>query len=184
MRLRTAERLPQDSQWSLRRPALSSSPAWRAASILQRILAHLGGTVSVLAGGRQYLSRKQRLYKDISDKGVIISKCRRGRRLKADTFPRRNRIIFRLTNAVVVIETAESSGYMTTARFAGEQGRDVLAVPGYPLDPRSHGIGKIDLRRGAAVMSSSQSWKQSDNLTQHLFQPGVCSCISQGSPRK
>ena len=117
-----------------------------------------GGTVAVLAGGIDniYPRENSALYKDISDNGVIISEMATGTKPQGRHFPRRNRIISGLASAVVVIEAAKRSGSLTTARFAGEQGRDVLAVPGSPLDPRSHGTGKL-IREGATlVMSSSQ----------------------------
>ena len=117
-----------------------------------------GGTVAVLAGGIDniYPRENSALYKDISDNGVIISEMPTGTKPQGRHFPRRNRIISGLASAVVVIEAAERSGSLTTARFAGEQGRDVFAVPGSPIDPRSHGTGKLIRERATLLMSSSQ----------------------------
>jgi len=124
--------------------------------------AHTGalehGTVAVLAGGidNVYPRENGPLYQEIADKGAILSEMPTGTKPQGRHFPRRNRIISGLASAVVVIEAAERSGSLTTARFAGEQGREVLAVPGSPLDPRSHGTGKL-IREGATlVMSASQ----------------------------
>ncbi len=71
-------------------------------------------------------------------------------------FPRRNRITSGLLRAVVVVEPAERSGSLTTAHLAGEQGREVLAVPGSPLDPRSHGTAKLIRDDATLVISGEQ----------------------------
>jgi DNA processing protein len=74
---------------------------------------------------------------------------------QAQHFPRRNRLIAGLSRAVIVIEAAERSGSLITARLANEQGREVMAVPGSPLDPRCRGTNKL-IREGAALIQDAQ----------------------------
>lgn len=114
------------------------------------------GTVAVLAGGIDdiYPPENARLYKEICAKGVIVSEMPTGQKPQAQHFPRRNRIISGLSRGVVVVEAAEGSGSLITARLAAEQGREVFAVPGSPLDPRSKGTNRL-LREGAALVESA-----------------------------
>jgi DNA processing protein len=72
---------------------------------------------------------------------------------KAEHFPRRNRIISGMSRAVIVVEAALRSGSLITARFAADQGRDVFAVPGSPLDPRAEGCNKL-IKDGAQILTS------------------------------
>src|SRR3546814_703165 len=78
-----------------------------------------------------------------------------GEQPQARHFPRRNRIISGISAGVVVVEAALRSGSLITARFAAEQGRDVLAVPGSPLDPRSRGTNDL-IRNGATLVESAE----------------------------
>lgn len=71
------------------------------------------------------------------------------------SFPRRNRIISGMSRAVIVVEAALRSGSLITARFANEQGREVFAVPGSPLDPRAEGTNRL-ISEGAHLLSRSQ----------------------------
>ena len=86
----------------------------------------------------------------LQDGGCIVSESAPGRTATAGDFPRRNRIIAGLSQAVVVVEAELRSGSLITARLAAEMGREVLAVPGSPLDPRSRG-GNDLIRQGAAI---------------------------------
>ena len=110
------------------------------------------GTVAVLAGGVDdiYPPEHADLHRRIAAQGCVVSENPPGRRAKAQDFPRRNRIISGLSRAVVVVEAELRSGSLITARLAAEQGREVLAVPGSPLDPRARGCNDL-IRNGAAV---------------------------------
>ena len=114
------------------------------------------GTVAVLAGGIDdiYPPENARLYESIREKGAIVSEMPVGQKPQAQHFPRRNRIISGLSRGVIVVEAAEGSGSLITARNALEQGREVFAVPGSPLDPRAKGTNRL-LRDGAALVESA-----------------------------
>jgi DNA processing protein len=114
------------------------------------------GTIAVLAGGVDdiYPPENARLYTEIREKGAIVSEMPTGQKPQAQHFPRRNRIISGLSRGVVVVEAAEGSGSLITARLALEQGREVFAVPGSPLDPRAKGTNRL-LREGAALVESA-----------------------------
>jgi DNA processing protein len=110
------------------------------------------GTVAVLGGGVGdiYPPQNEGLYAAIAERGCIVSESEPARRAQAKDFPRRNRLISGLSLAVVVVEAELKSGSLITARLAAEQGREVLAVPGSPLDPRARGCNDL-IRQGAAV---------------------------------
>ncbi|MBN9319074.1 MAG: DNA protecting protein DprA [Caulobacterales bacterium 68-7] len=110
------------------------------------------GTVAVLAGGVDdiYPLEHRNLYARIAAEGCIVSEREPGRRAIAKDFPRRNRIISGLSRGVVVVEAELKSGSLITARLAAEQGREVFAVPGSPLDPRTKGTNDL-IRQGAAL---------------------------------
>jgi DNA processing protein len=111
-----------------------------------------GGTVAVLAGGVDdiYPPEHKGLYGRIVAEGCVVSENAVGRRATAKDFPRRNRIISGLSLGVVVVEAEQRSGSLITARLAAEQGRDVFAVPGSPLDPRAKGPNDL-IRQGAIL---------------------------------
>ncbi|MGB3625643.1 MAG: DNA-processing protein DprA, partial [Henriciella sp.] len=102
------------------------------------------GTIAVLAGGIDHVYPPQHgeLYQTICEHGMIVSERRLGHRATAKDFPRRNRIITGLAAGTVIVEAAERSGSLISARMAGEQGREVMAVPGSPLDPRAAGTNR------------------------------------------
>ncbi len=113
------------------------------------------GTVAVLAGGIDivYPEEHRDLHDIIGENGVLLAEIPVGTEPQARHFPRRNRIISGTSLGVVVIEAALRSGSLITARFALEQGRDVFAVPGSPLDPRCRGTNDL-LRHGATLVES------------------------------
>ncbi|MFM8607787.1 MAG: DNA-processing protein DprA [Hyphomicrobiales bacterium] len=114
------------------------------------------GTVAVLAGGhdKPYPDEHRDLINAIAETGAIVSEMPMGWEPRGRDFPRRNRIISGLSYGVVIIEAALRSGSLITARFAGEQGRDIFAVPGSPLDPRSEGTNAL-IREGATLVTSA-----------------------------
>lgn len=113
-------------------------------------------TVAVLAGGVDiiYPPENDALHAEIAEKGAIISEVPLGTTPQARHFPRRNRLISGLSLGVAVVEAARRSGSLITARFAGDQGREVFAVPGSPLDPRAAGCNQL-LRDGATLIESA-----------------------------
>ncbi len=114
------------------------------------------GTVAVLAGGADTVYPEQHvdLAREISVKGTLISERPVGYMPRGKDFPRRNRIISGVALGTIVVEAARRSGTLITARMAGEQGRDVFAVPGSPLDPRSEGTNKL-IKDGAQLVTSA-----------------------------
>jgi DNA processing protein len=115
------------------------------------------GTVAVLGGGVDdiYPPEHANLYARIAEAGCVVSESEPGRTAVARDFPRRNRIISGLSRAVVVVEAELRSGSLITARLAAEQGREVLAVPGSPLDPRAKGTNDL-IRQGAALCEGAE----------------------------
>jgi DNA processing protein len=115
------------------------------------------GTVAVLAGGhdRIYPSEHEDLLAAILDaKGAAISEMPPGHEPRARDFPRRNRLISGAALGVVVVEAAQRSGSLITARMANEQGREVFAVPGSPLDPRAAGANDL-IKQGATLVTEA-----------------------------
>ena len=115
------------------------------------------GAVGVLAGGldRPYPPENLALIEQMAERGAVVSEMPLGYEPRGRDFPRRNRIVSGLSLATVVVEAARRSGSLITAKFAQEQGREVFAVPGSPLDPRAEGA--IDLiRDGALVCAKAQ----------------------------
>jgi DNA processing protein len=115
------------------------------------------GTVAVLGGGVDdiYPPEHAGLYGRIAEAGCVVSESEPGRAAVARDFPRRNRIISGLSRAVVVVEAELRSGSLITARLAAEQGREVLAGPGSPLDPRAKGANDL-IRQGAALCEGAE----------------------------
>jgi DNA processing protein len=114
------------------------------------------GTVAVLAGGhdRIYPAEHAPLLDQILEHGAAVSEMPLGWEPRARDFPRRNRLISGLAVGVVIVEAAQRSGSLITARFALEQGREVFAVPGSPLDPRAQGANGL-LKQGATLVTEA-----------------------------
>jgi DNA processing protein len=112
-----------------------------------------GGTAAVMAGGIDivYPPENEALYDEIAARGVLLAEHAPGTEPQARHFPRRNRLISGMARGVVVVEGAQRSGSLISARLAGEQGREVMAVPGSPLDPRSGGCNSL-LKQGASLV--------------------------------
>jgi len=117
----------------------------------------IDATVAVMAGGVDVVYPRENadLYRRIRDRGAVISEIPFGTQPQARHFPRRNRIISGLSIGVLVVEAALRSGSLITARLAGEQGRDVFAVPGSPLDPRCKGPNDL-IRKGAKLTETAE----------------------------
>ncbi|MDO8840093.1 MAG: DNA-processing protein DprA [Parvibaculum sp.] len=115
------------------------------------------GTAAVLAGGLDivYPDENRELQALIADGGTLVSEMPPGTSPQARHFPRRNRLISGLSLAVIVVEAALRSGSLITARFALEQGRDVFAVPGSPLDPRAGGSNRL-IKDGAPLVETAE----------------------------
>ncbi len=115
------------------------------------------GTVAVLAGGldRLYPPEHAGLADQIvATGGALVSEMPFGWQARAQDFPRRNRLVSGMSLGVVVVEAALRSGSLHTARFAAEQGREVFAVPGSPLDPRAEGANEL-IRNGATLVANA-----------------------------
>jgi DNA processing protein len=137
------------------------------------------GTVAVLGGGPDdvYPPEHGDLYRRIVDKGCIVSESPPGYRAQAKDFPRRNRLISGLSLGVVVVEAELRSGSLITARLAGEQGREVLAVPGSPLDARAKGTNDL-IRQGAALCEGAEDVIRTlDGIGSGMREPGPSAYI-------
>lgn len=123
--------------------------------------AHTGsidsGTIAVIAGGIDiaYPPENRELQDAIAERGLLIAEMPPGTEPRARHFPYRNRIIAGLSLGTVVIEAAPKSGSLITARLAAEAGREVMAIPGSPLDPRSHGCNQL-IREGATLVQNAE----------------------------
>lgn len=114
------------------------------------------GTVAVFAGGHDHVYPQEHapLLDALLPEGAAISEMPFGWEPRARDFPRRNRIISGLSAGVVIVEAAKRSGSLITARMALEQGREVFAVPGSPVDPRAEGTNGL-LKQGATLVTET-----------------------------
>ncbi|MEP5760430.1 MAG: DNA-processing protein DprA [Litoreibacter sp.] len=115
------------------------------------------GTIAIQAGGidQIYPAENAKLHDDIARHGLRVTEQAVGLIPKARDFPKRNRIISGMSQAVLVVEAAAKSGSLITARNALDQGRDVLVVPGHPMDGRSSGCNML-IRDGATLIRNAQ----------------------------
>jgi DNA processing protein len=115
------------------------------------------GTIAAMAGGADipYPPENAALTEAIAAQGLLLSEAPMGDAPTARSFPRRNRIVSGLSAGVVLVEAAERSGSLITARLALEHGREAMAVPGSPLDARAAGCNRL-IREGAALIRSAE----------------------------
>ena len=116
-----------------------------------------GGTIGVIASGIDitYPPQNAALHERIAEQGLLLTEQPPGTQPVAHLFPARNRIIAGLACGTLVVEAAVGSGSLITARLAGEAGREVMAVPGSPLDPRSRGCNAL-IRDGAVLVQGPE----------------------------
>jgi DNA processing protein len=109
--------------------------------------------------GIAYPSENADLMRAIAESGAVVSERPLGSAPQARHFPRRNRLISGFSSGVVVVEAAPKSGSLITARMAAEQGREVMAVPGSPLDARHKGTNQL-IRDGAALIETADDVRE------------------------
>ncbi|MBZ0129291.1 MAG: DNA-processing protein DprA [Rhodobacteraceae bacterium] len=146
------------------------------------------GTVAVMAGGvdHVYPRENQKLADQIAEQGAILSEQPIGLAPQARHFPRRNRIVSGLARAVIVVEAAARSGSLITARDAADQGREVMAVPGHPLDARAAGCNML-LRDGATLVRSGKDVTEALELPEpapprQMAMPGLAEAPKPNRP--
>lgn len=127
-----------------------------------------GTTLAVLGTGVDipYPAENSALYEQIADSGAIVSEYPLGTKPQAANFPRRNRLVSALSSGTLVVEASLNSGSLITARMALEQGKDIFAVPGSPLEGRSAGSNKL-IREGAILTESADDILEVLSLTQN-----------------
>ncbi|WP_419807638.1 DNA-processing protein DprA [Sphingomonas sp.] len=115
-----------------------------------------GGTIAVIAGGIDVVFPPENaaLQERVAAEGLLVAEMPPGTEPRARHFPYRNRIIAGIAGGTVVVEAAPKSGSLITARLANEAGREVMAVPGSPLDPRAQGCNLL-IREGATLIQSA-----------------------------
>jgi len=114
------------------------------------------GTIGVIAGGIDifYPPENEERQKALFEQGLVLAEMQPGTEPRARHFPYRNRIIAGLSSGTIVVEAAPRSGSLITARLAADAGREVMAVPGSPLDPRAQGCNQL-IRDGATLIQNA-----------------------------
>ena len=114
------------------------------------------GTVAVIAGGIDifYPPENEERQQTLAERGLVLAEMPPGTEPRARHFPYRNRVIAGMTSGTVIVEAAPRSGSLITARLAAEAGREVMAVPGSPLDPRAQGCNQL-IRDGATLVQTA-----------------------------
>lgn len=130
---------------------------------------HQAGTIAVLGTPLDEIYPKENsdIYAKIKERGCLVSEFAFGTQLSPMNFPRRNRIISGLSEGIVVIEAQVRSGSLITAREALSQGREVMAVPGFPLEPRSSGPNAL-IKDGATLIEKAQDVIENLNQNQRF----------------
>ncbi|MRV73245.1 DNA-protecting protein DprA [Duganella sp. FT92W] len=141
-------------------------------------LAGQGSTVAVIGAGIDlaYPRRNLDLMQRIAEQGCIVSEYPLGTPPRPDHFPKRNRILSGLSRGVLVVEAAEKSGSLITAKLAAEQGRDVMAIPGSIHSPLAHGCHEL-LRKGAILVESVAH-------VLDVVQPGMHGCAESSRAQR
>lgn len=114
------------------------------------------GTIGVIAGGIDHIypPENKELFSALKDQGAIVSEAPFGAAPQNRHFPARNRIIAGMSEGTIVIEAAKKSGSLITAQYATDYHRDIFAVPGSPMDPRSNGANHL-IQQGATLVGSA-----------------------------
>ncbi len=114
--------------------------------------------IAIFAGGVDYVypRENQKIYQETLRYGAVISEMKLGYQPAASSFPKRNRIISALAKAVIVVEAAERSGSLITAKFAKKHDRLLCALPGSPLDPRAYGTNRLIKTKQAHLIENAE----------------------------
>ena len=128
------------------------------------------GTIGVIAGGIDifYPPENEARQTALFERGLVLAEMPPGTEPRARHFPYRNRIIAGLATGTIVVEAAPRSGSLITARLAAEAGREVMAVPGSPLDPRAQGCNQL-IRDGATLIQDADDVLESVAPAQPRF---------------